>query len=346
MENFKCKECNKILYSWRSFSHHIRKCHNGKHYYDKYIKNNSDGICKICGKETVFISIQKGYQLTCKNKRCLKILKEKTKKETNLKIYGVENVFQNDLIKNKCKETKNKKYGDENYSNREKSKQTCIKKFGVDTPFKSKEIRNKTEETNKKRYGKNHPWKNKEVREKGENTSLIRYGNKHHIQSKSVKEKSRQTCLKHYGTDTPFKSKDVRNKIKQTCLERYGVENVFQSDEIRLKWFKSGLQINQYKDTSLNYQGTYELDFLENYYEKVNILNGPKINYVYENNNHVYFPDFFISDLNLIIEIKSNYFFKKDEKIKEKEYAVKKEGYNYILILDKQYAQFNKLLNI
>ena len=56
-----------------------------------------------------------------------------------------------------------------------------------------------------------------------------------------------------------------------------------------------------------------------------------------------YLPDFYISGLNLIIEIKSTYYFNlhKEKNIKKIE-SVKDNGYNFILILDKNYKEFKE----
>ena len=89
------------------------------------------------------------------------------------------------------------------------------------------------------------------------------------------------------------------------------------------------------------YQGKLELDFLENFYDKIHIIRGTGIKYIFENNEHMYFPDFFIPSLNLIIEIKSSYWYNKHFDLnKAKKDACLTQKYNYILILDKNYFEF------
>lgn len=45
-------------------------------YYDKYLMTDeSEKVCKYCGKPTTFISICAGYRLTCKNHLCIKRLR-------------------------------------------------------------------------------------------------------------------------------------------------------------------------------------------------------------------------------------------------------------------------------
>jgi hypothetical protein len=109
----------------------------------------------------------------------------------------------------------------------------------------------------------------------------------------------------------------------------------------------SGKLMKIYKNTKIYYQGTYELDFLEKYYKKFpDIERAPTIHFIFEEHNKVYYPDFYIPSKNLIIEIKNSYLAKKDKKkLESKKQSVKKLGYNYIMIIDKNYSEFNKLKN-
>jgi very-short-patch-repair endonuclease len=71
-----------------------------------------------------------------------------------------------------------------------------------------------------------------------------------------------------------------------------------------------------------------------NNYDKLDIRRAPSINYKFNDKIKVYHPDFYIPSLNLIVEIKSSYFYKKyEEKIKSKEKGVISNGFNYIIIL-------------
>lgn len=128
-------------------------------------------------------------------------------------------------------------------------------------------------------------------------------------------------------------------KFKQTCLEKYGVENPAQDLNIFFKTQKSGFKLKKYMDTNIYYRGSYELDFLEKYYNKYpDIKNAPSIKYSFEGRNKVYFPDFYIPSLNLIVECKNSYLLKKDKEIIEsKKKATILKGYKYLMIVDKNY---------
>jgi len=96
----------------------------------------------------------------------------------------------------------------------------------------------------------------------------------------------------------------------------------------------------------LYYQGTYEFDFLNNYYNKIEISKVKTIKYIYENCKKCYHPDFYYEKLNLIIEIKSDYTFNKElDKNLAKRKACIEQGYDFIFIINKKYEEFDKLIN-
>jgi len=108
---------------------------------------------------------------------------------------------------------------------------------------------------------------------------------------------------------------------------------------------KSSLKIKHYKNTDIFYQGSYEKDFLDNYYDKLNIQNGFSIYYEFENTNKIYHPDFYLPDLNLIVEIKgSNWHAMLLEKNRAKQKKCIKNGYNFLFIIDKDYSEFKTFL--
>ena len=137
-----------------------------------------------------------------------------------------------------------------------------------------------------------------------------------------------------------------REKIKQGMIEKYGVEQPLQDKEIHNKQQISALKLKKYKETDIYYRGSYELDFLQIYYDKIpDLQNGPSIKYKYKSKNKIYHSDFYIPSLNLIIEIKNSYLYKRDKLIiAAKEKAVISYGYNYVIIINKNYDKFNNLV--
>lgn len=175
----------------------------------------------------------------CSNK-CL-TSNEKTKekrKETNLQIYGVENVSQNNEIKIKINDTILQRFGVENVSQsveiREKIKYSVLQRFGVENVQQHEEIKQKTKETNLERYGVecscNIDIENNLIKSK--KTNLERYGVEYIFQCIEIRQRIKQTNLQKYGVEYIFQSYEMREKVKKTNLERYGVENPMQNAEI------------------------------------------------------------------------------------------------------------------
>jgi len=269
---FICEECGKTFKTYVWLSRHVKKIHNLKNYYNKWLKSEGEEYCIICKRETKFISFY-GYERTCSNKCILKL-----------------------------------------------RQQTCLEKYGVTNVFKANEIKNKIK-----------------------NTNLRKYGVSNYLNSEEGKKKKKKTWIKNYGVDNPQKSKKIREKTKQTCLKKYGVEYTHQNLEILNKSLKTRRLLKQFRDTNLTYQGSYELDFLEKFYDKIDIENGPSIHYLFEGKNKVYHSDFYISSKNLIVEIKSSYILSLDIEINEKRKTCLNQGYDYILLLDKDYSNFRKV---
>ena len=231
-ELFVCKECGKVCSKLRGLSRHIHNQHKtmtNKIYYDKYLKLEDEGTCKICNKEAVFKDFIYGYKTGC------------------------------------CKE------------------------HSIE-------------------------WNQKQIKI-------------------AVKKK--------YGVNNVFETQAAKDAIKKTCLSLYGCEHNHQNINVLEKSFKTGTKIKQFKDTSIWYQGSYELDFLEKCIDKFpDIKRGPSIKYMISDKTKVYFPDFFIPSLNLIIECKSTYFYQLHKDVNdEKKKATISNGFNYLMILDKNYTE-------
>jgi len=132
-----------------------------------------------------------------------------------------------------------------------------------------------------------------------------------------------------------YNSKNSRVKAEQTMIKRYGVRSYAQLHNSNcFKWKQYTLP----SGTIIKYQG-YEDRYIpvlirkygeENVcFEKSKI---PKIKYSMNNKEHYYFPDFYVKDENLIIEIKSNYtLFEGLSTNNLKFLAVKNAGYNFKL---------------
>jgi hypothetical protein len=143
----------------------------------------SEYLTKIDAKnKIIFLNQSNGNGKSFSKKTVTNKEKEKRKK-TNLKKYGVENVFQDKTIKEKSKQTMLEKYESDHPSKcliiKEKKKQTFLEIYGVDNPNKSQKIKNKKKETFLLKLGYDNSLKSPEVREKGKETCRTRYGVDH-----------------------------------------------------------------------------------------------------------------------------------------------------------------------
>jgi hypothetical protein len=83
------------------------------------------------------------------------------------------------------------------------------------------------------------------------------------------------------------------------------------------------------------YQSKFELKFIRYCNDKkIYVINGPKIYYKYNNKNPTYKIDFAIPKLNLLIEIKDNHIWHK-EQVKNGKWNAKVEGVNNYLESEK-----------
>jgi hypothetical protein len=312
----------------------------------------------------------KGYDITCNKKITIKIedLIETSvikldcycdicSSLNNIGYYTyIGNIKRNNLYRcNECaKEIRSNKMIDLHKDKEKslllvnKSKSTNLLKYGVDNPLKNKEIKNKQQNTNLERYGFKTSLLNNKVKDKIKNTLIEKYGFDSPLKSEEIKTKFKKSCNTKYGFDNPFQNKEIKDKIKNTNLERYGVDNVMKNIEIFDRAHKSSYRIIKHNNIDINYQGTYELDFI-NFCIENNILfeKGPTIDYTLDNKERKYHSDFYIPRLNLICEVKSSWTYDKDLiENKTKEQFSKKVGYNFIFLIDKNYEDLKKLLSL
>lgn len=176
--------------------------------------------------------------------------------------------------------------------------------------------------------------------------SIEKFGTTSPLCNEHIKNKTKKTLMDKYGVDNISKVEFIKDLKKETILKNWGVENPTQSLEIFNKMQKNSKHSFKYKETDLNYRGKYELDFLE-YCEinNIDINNGFTIDYIFLNKNKKYHSDFYSEKYNLIIEIKSSYYY---DLFKEQNLAKKKgselAGYNFIFIIDKNYKELFSIL--
>jgi hypothetical protein len=206
------------------------------------------------------------------------------------------------------------------------------KKYGVENNFQREECKEKSKRTMKEKYNVEYASQSNIIQQRMKQSRFEKYNDENYNNS----DKRKKTCLERYGVISILAHKET---MKKAIEKKYGVENVMHNKNIFTKQQISGFKAKKFRDTDLYYRGSYELDFLEKFYDKIDIENGPSINYLFEGENHIYHSDFYIPSKNLIIEIKSLYYYEKyKDKCIAKERASLDLGYNYKFIIDKDYS--------
>jgi len=295
-----CMICRREFKNLLSLATHIRRSHHisVKEYYDRFLKKPGEGICPITGKPTKFSDLRRGYAKYAGKGTSTKDVAIKEKyKQTCLKRYGVENVFQSEEIKEQIRQTwlekygadhpmqkrdileKQKrtcleKYGVENVSQletvKEKKKQTCLEKYGVKSTNQLKEVREKYKQTCLKRYGVENASQSDEVKKRIKQTWLEKYGVENPLQNQEIRQKIRTTMKKKYGVEHPMYSFEIKEKRKQTCLERYGVEHPVHAFEVREKLRKK--QQEKFLQKLVMYLDHLNLELLDPVYKHAHYI--------------------------------------------------------------------------
>lgn len=97
-----CKICDKEFESHLGLTKHIKPAHyiSSKDYYDKYHKEENDGLCLVCSKPTRFVNFVDGYKKYCSND-CHNIFKKIQLDIRDKFIY--EEKLENEIIVFDCK---------------------------------------------------------------------------------------------------------------------------------------------------------------------------------------------------------------------------------------------------
>lgn len=266
------------------------------------------------------------------------------------KKYGENNIFSNkEFIQQKFKE----KYGGVNPNQvaeiQEKIKHTNLKKYGCEWNLASSYSREKQAKTNLEKYGvENYATstefksRKQEIETKQKQTFLEKYGTEHPMQSEQCKIKSKETFFTNYGVSHATKIPETIEKKKKTMKDKFGVEHYSQDPNNYEKVVKSMYVSKEYiwktGEVSL-VQGNEPIvlrELEEKGYTYEMVLTGatamPEIWYDFEDSTHRYFPDIFIPNENLLIEVKSPWTVTLNvEKNQAKFSAVKNAGFDFKL---------------
>jgi hypothetical protein len=176
--------------------------------------------------------------------------------------------------------------------------------------------------------------------------------------------KARDKMLKEFGNPFTWES-TKQNNIDKEVWKKIGDKNKGKkrTEETKKKLSKSIKNAYKYgrlkpqnrwgktivkQYNGIDYQSTYELNFIK-YCEEIGLFEllerGPIIQYVDDNGlPHNYFSDFKIKDTDIVIEIKSTYIWKKNQRINEIKKEFSEKLYNYLIIKDNNFSEFNNLI--
>lgn len=151
-----------------------------------------------------------------------------------------------------------------------------------------------------------------------------------------------------------------REEFKKRMLKVYGKETLLKDPEWQKKMLANRKISGEYLwsdgKTKIPYTGSYEKDFLEfldkqlDWADPNDIMSpGPTFVYQYNGKTHFYIPDFYITSLDLIIEVKASdnkhYRLRDIGMEKAKDEVIRKTKHRYLKIMDKKYDEFLKLID-
>lgn len=212
-----------------------------------YVFKNGEPQKCYCGKSTKFISFSKGYLEYCSIVCSSNSPKTREKyKKTCLENYGVDNVSNVSVIKNKKEKTFYSRYGKSTYLQTQEAKDKIFNKLGVDNPFKSDKIQSEIRESNLRKYGTDSILQLPEIREKSKKTNLEKYGVDHF--SKTTMWKYRMKSINYNSfiesLDLPIDYSFISKNGQSNVLKHHECGNEFeiQTQLIRLRR-KNGVEI-------------------------------------------------------------------------------------------------------
>ena len=233
-----------------------------------------NGYRKFCSRRCAYDSdsVKKSKRETCiekwgvDNPSKVKEIKDKVK-ETNIKKFGHEWATKSDLIKEKIKDKFIENWGVDNPSKvkevRDKAKLTMVEKFGVEHAMHSNDIKNKVKDKFIENWGVDNPSKVKEVRDKAKLTMVERFGVEYALQNIDIFNKSRSTLFNNWGVSSPLLNKEISDRLKSNNIKKWGVDNPSKSDIIK----------DKIKDSILKKYNTLNLLEIKEIKEKIKNIN-------------------------------------------------------------------------
>lgn len=275
-----CKICNKIFNTYTGLAGHINLIHHisSKEYYIKYVKQDDEGICPVCGKETTWFSLRKGYRKHC-SRACSTADPKvyKLKSETEFKNTGYYSPMEDPKHHQKMIDLSKLP------ENQQKRIESCKNNNGQGTGFQIKEVKEKADTTIFDKYGVNNIFKLEYYYKKGKETKIKLYNDKNY----NNREKAKETYFNKTGYYSPLINPEVKSKQKQ----KYNYKNISFDSSWELAYY-IWLEDNNIK---FIYQPNTPFEYYVNGHKKL------------------YYPDFLIDTK--YYELKGNQFFNENNQL-------------------------------
>jgi hypothetical protein len=303
--------------------------------------------CKNCSirlSSKSFINIKSGYREVCSIK-CGKLLPERQAKTKRVifERYGVAHHSMLHEVQAKGQATRIERYGEDptRYGS-EGFKKRMIERYGVENAFAAVEVQHKIKKTLVEKYGADNPLKISSIRDKVEATNFIRYDSPFPLGSKAVQATIRATMIERYGVENPQQVPTIREKTNQTCRILYGGNSPASDPNVMIKMYRTMQQLRKHVLPSgrvielMGYEpfvvdrllstGQYREDELK-FEKEVPLLSTAHSTY------NTYTADIYVPDENLLIDVKSTFFYELALKDLRGPKAAKAAGYRFAYVI-------------
>jgi len=194
-------------------------------------------------------------------------------------------------------------------------------------------------------------------------SNQIKYGVDNVFQLESTKQKTKKTLMKKYGVEYISQNKDIIDQREKTMMSKFGFKTNFENHEnfmmakygvrnaahvpeiaetVCLNRFKKRHEYTLETGEIILLQGyePFGLEFLKKHYQENEVSfkkkDMPIIMWynIKTNKEHRYYPDFYVKKDGLVVEIKSDYTYKKGyHNLRTKFDATIVNGYEFLLLV-------------
>jgi hypothetical protein len=182
----------------------------------------------VCGEHLSFIGFKNGYRKTCGKKEC----SVKSRKETCLEKWGVDNPKKSAEILEKEKTKILEKWNGKHYmlddKIKSKFKDTMLEKWGVEWAQQNDQIMEKSLQT----------WKENPLREEINKERKEKILNKSADEKSKIEQEKKNTIIERFGSLEEF-NKFRNDKIRKSSLEKFGTEHHLSAKEVIKKRIES-----------------------------------------------------------------------------------------------------------